>query len=165
MVTAAVNAGVTLPAAGAVPTTGDFLIEMQHSVDPSYRALPSFGWMFNDGTLAIIRKLKTTTNDYIVWQQSLIPTEPDRILGAPYTINQSCPAWAASAEGAILVGAFEKHVIRDVSAMRFYRLQEKYRDVDSTGFLVFSRHDAKALNGTAAQNYLNDPIKKSVQPS
>jgi HK97 family phage major capsid protein len=59
---------VTAAGSGKVGTTGqtltviyDDLIDLQHSVDPAYRQLGNCGWMMNDASVKVIRKIKDTT--------------------------------------------------------------------------------------------------------
>ncbi len=151
--TVAAGSGVT--AAGAAAITADELIDLQHSLDPAYRGFPSCGWMFADSTLKIIRKLKDGDSQYL-WQPGLRAAEPDMLLGKPYTVNQDMPA-ATTGNVSVLFGAFEKYVIRDVAQLRLYRLEERYRDNDQTGFIAFSRHDGDLLDAGT------DPIKKLTQ--
>jgi len=79
-------------AASATAVTGDELIDLVHSVDPAYRASPRVRWMFNDATLAFIRKLKDGDNNYL-WQMGDVRAgEPATLLGFPYSVNQAMPA-------------------------------------------------------------------------
>lgn len=137
----AATAGVT--AASATAITADELIDLVHSLDPAYRGLSSVGFMAEDATIKAIRKLKDGNSQYL-WQPGLQSSEPDQILGYPYTVNQDVASIASSAIS-VLFAAFEKYVIRDVSQVRFYRLEERYRDNDQTGFIMFSRHDGDAI--------------------
>lgn len=104
--------------ASATAITADELIDLLHSVDPAYRASPKCRFMFNDSTLAAIRKLKDSNNNYI-WSMGDIRTaEPGRLLGQPYSINQamgSIPG-AASATKVALFGDFSKYYVRKVGA-------------------------------------------------
>jgi HK97 family phage major capsid protein len=58
------NGIVTAAASGKVGTTGQTLtviyndlIDLQHSVDPAYRRLPGVGFMMNDASVKVIRKI------------------------------------------------------------------------------------------------------------
>ncbi len=107
------SAGKTAAAAAAV--TVDELIDLQHSVDPAYRASPKTRFMFNDGTLAKIRKLKDGNGQYI-WQMGNISTGvPSSLLGSPYSINQAMPAMTTGLKP-IVFGDFAKYFVRKVGA-------------------------------------------------
>jgi HK97 family phage major capsid protein len=60
--------GVTSATGVAGAPTADNLIDLSYSVIPGYRA--NAYWLLNDSTLGLIRKMKTTTGDYI-WQPSV----------------------------------------------------------------------------------------------
>ncbi len=143
--------GVTTASATAI--AADELFDHVHKLDPSYRALPSVGWMMHDNILLVVRKLKDGDGNYI-WQTGLIAGEPDRLLTFPITINQDMQSSVASATKTMLFGAFEKYVIRDVANVRLFRLDELYRANDQTGFIIFSRHDGRYLNTAAVKHLL-----------
>lgn len=140
-------------AASATAITGDEIIDLIHSVDPSYRVGPSVGFMFHDGILKAIRKLKTTDLQYI-WQPGFQANSPDMILGYPYTINQNMQATIATATKTMLFGDFSKFIIRDVATVQLYRLEERYRDVDQTGFIAFMRSDSVVTQTAAIKHML-----------
>ncbi len=140
------SVGATLPAGNTLgfATVGifDSIIDLFHSVDRAYR--PGASFMFRDSNLASLRKVKDTTNQYI-WQAGTQAGEPDRILGAPVTINNDIAAFAANAKVA-LFGLMTKYLIRDVAGFRLRRLVERYADNDQEGFVAFSRHDGELLD-------------------
>lgn len=144
-VVTAASAGVT--AAGAAAITGDDLINLVHSVDPAYRQ-GATGFMFHDNVLLAARKLKDSQNQYL-WQPGLQASEPDRLFGFPYTINQNMASTIATAAITALFGDFSKFIIRDVSTIRLYRLEERYRDLDQTGFVAFMRSDSECIQTAA----------------
>lgn len=112
-IVAASAAGKTAAAAAAI--TGDELIDLVHSVDPAYRASPKTRFMFNDGTLAAIRKLKDGDNNYL-WQMGDVRVgEPGRLLGFNYSVNQAMASIAASAK-AVVFGDFSKYYVRKVGS-------------------------------------------------
>lgn len=102
-------------AAGAAAITGDELIDLLHSVDPAYRQSPKARWMFNDATLAVIRKLKDGQNNYL-WQMGDIRIgEPGSLLGQPYSVNQAM-ANVATGQRSVIYGDFGKYYVRKVGA-------------------------------------------------
>ena len=124
-------------------------IDLVHSVDPAYRNGPNVAFMFHDDTLARIRKLDFgTTDDEPIWQPSLAVGQPDRILGYPYVINQDFPTFAASVKLAAF-GDWSKYVIRQVQDFSMVRLNERFADQLSTGFLGWLRVDGKLLQTNA----------------
>jgi HK97 family phage major capsid protein len=149
-IVAAAGTGVTSAAATAF--TADELFGLIHSLDPSYRALPSCGFMFHDTALLYIRKFKDANGQYL-WQPGMAMGVPDRIAGYPYAINQKMEALVSNvpvtAKKHVLFGAFEKYIIRDAGGVRMYHLTERYRDVDQDCFVAFKRVDGRALNADA----------------
>ncbi len=95
--------------------TADEIIDLLHSVDPAYRASPKCRFMFNDGTLAKIRKLKDGSGQYL-WQMGDIRVgEPGRLLGQNYSVNQAMVA-AATGTKPIVFGDFSKYLVRKVGS-------------------------------------------------
>ena len=144
--------GVTTAAATAI--TADEIIDLIHSVDPSYRTNASF--MLNDGIIQYIRKLKDGTGQYL-WQPGLQAGVPDRILGYPVVVNQHMQSTVATGTRTVLFGAFNKYKIRDVGSIRMKRLDERYADSDQVAFLAFARLDGNLLDAGT------NPVKCIVQ--
>ena len=63
--------GVTGGTAVSGAFTADNLIDLYFSVIAPYRNSPKCGWIMKDATLAAVRKLKDTTNQYL-WQPGLV---------------------------------------------------------------------------------------------
>lgn len=148
-VVTAASLGVTAAATNAIGA--DEVIELQHSVDPAYRA--GARYMFHDNVLLALRKLKTGDGQYL-WQPSMREGEPDRLHGAPISINQHMATPAANAK-TMLYGNFSKYKIRQVRQIVFRRLVERYADYNQEGFLAFIRADGGLLDaGTAPIKYL-----------
>ena len=151
------EAGTGVTSAVATVITADEIIGLVHSLDPSYRALPSTGFMMHDTALLYVRKLKDASGQYL-WQPGFQAGVPDRLLGYPVAINQQMEALVSNlpvtAKEHILFGAFEKYVIRDAGGVRMYHLTERYRDVDQDCFVAFKRVDGRALNTAAFKTLL-----------
>jgi HK97 family phage major capsid protein len=102
-------------AAAAAAVTGDELIDLFHSVDPAYRASPKARFMFNDSTLAAIRKLKDGNGNYL-WQMGDVRIgQPGSLLGQPYSVNQAMASLGAAAK-VVLFGDFGEYLVRKVGA-------------------------------------------------
>lgn len=147
-----VAAGTGVTSAAAAAFTADELIMLVHSLDPSYRALPSTGFMMKDDVLAYVRKFKDANGQYL-WQPGMQPGVPDRLYGYPVIVNQQMTGLTSSvpvtATKHVLFGAFEKYIVRDAGPTRMYHLTERYRDVDQDCFVAFKRIDGRALNTAA----------------
>jgi HK97 family phage major capsid protein len=136
--------------AAAAAITFDNLMDLQHSVDPAYRADPSVRWMFNDSTLKALRKLKDLEGNYI-WQPANVQTgAPATLLGYGYAINQDVASIGASAKS-VVFGAMNRYVVRMVREFAIRRLVERYADYDQTGFIGFTRLDGELLDTAAVK--------------
>ncbi|APR53357.1 phage major capsid protein [Sphingomonas koreensis] len=146
---------VTAAASGKVGTTGqtltvihDDLVDLEHSVDPAYRELPSVGFMFHDATLRNLKKLKDLEGRPL-WQPGISVKEPDVLLGYRYTINQAMPVMAANAKS-ILFGDLHSYMIRDIMQVTLFRFDDSaFIKKGQIGFLAWSRHDGKLVTAGA----------------
>lgn len=134
--------------AGATAITKGELVDLLHSVDPAYRSSPKTAWMMHDSTVGYIQKLDVGTDTGLIWQPSLQAGIPDRIMGYPVVVNQSFPIIASGAD-TIAFGDWSKYIIRKVRQFSMVRLQERFADQLSDGFLGWMRYEGK-LNNTAA---------------
>lgn len=132
----AVPAGVT---AASINLDYADLIELEHSIDPAYRAAGA-QWMFHDTTLALLKQIKAAEDGRPLWLPGLAVNAPDTLLGYGYVINQSMPQ-AAAGEKAILFGDMSYYFIRDVQDVRVLRLEERFAEYLQVGFLAFLRTD------------------------
>lgn len=132
--------GVT--AASATSITADEILELVHSVDPSYRTGAKF--MMNDSTILAVRKLKDGNGLYM-WQDGMQTGQPNRLLGYEVVPNTHMAAVAASAKP-IVFGALNKYKIRLAGAVRLRRLVERYAEYDQDGFVAFLRLDGHLLD-------------------
>jgi HK97 family phage major capsid protein len=136
--------------AGSTAILKTELIDLIHSVDPAYRTGPNVAFMLHDNILAAVRKLDFgNTNDEPIWQPSYAAGQPDRILGYTYVINQDFPSTVAASNKIIAFGDWSKYVIRQVQDFNLLRLNERFADQLSTGFLGYLRIDGKLLQSSA----------------
>lgn len=125
------------------------LINLIHSVDPAYRVGPNVAFMMSDSVLEQIRLLDYgTTDDQPIWQPAMAAGEPDRILSYRYVINQDFPSLAAGNK-IVAFGDWSKYIIRQVQDFSMVRLNERFADQLSTGFLGWLRVDGKLLQTNA----------------
>lgn len=167
-------------ALGRTGTTGqtttviyDDLVFLIHSVDPAYRMGaraslasslaqdqqrgPRVGFMMNDASVGIVRRLKDSQG-LPIWIPSYVSGiasgVPDTLLGYPVWTNQSVATMAANARS-ILFGKLDSYKIRRVrSGIQILRLQERYADNLQVGFIGFLRCDGRLLDaGTNPVKY------------
>lgn len=152
-----VGSAGTVTGASASAITADDIFDLLHGVDPAYRGMPSAAFMMNDSTLKAIKKLTIgTSDDRPLWIPSLRDGEPSTLLGKPYVINQDMADIGASAK-CIAFGDWSKYIIRRVREVNIRRLDERFADDLSVGFLAFARYDGKLINTSA--------IKVLAQPA
>lgn len=147
VVTSILAASATQAAASATAIAFDDIINLQHSVDPAYRAGAIF--MCHDSILAAIRKLKDGQGRYL-WSSGTQVGAPDTINGAPVVNNQSMDSSIASGAESLLYGDFSKYKIRDAGDIRMVRLNERFADSDQVAFIAFLRSDGNLLNAGVA---------------
>lgn len=137
----------------------DSLIELQHSVDPAYRALGNCGWMFNDVTLKKLRQMKDGQGRpiFVPGYEAGVPGgAPDTLLGSPITINQDMASMGASAKS-IAWGDFSFYNIRDVMEMALFRFEDSaYAKLGQVGFLAWMRTGGNLIDvGGAVKLFVN----------
>lgn len=134
--------------------TYDDLIDLEHSIDPAYRAGGNCRFVFNDTTLALVRKLKDGDNRPL-WVPVPTPGMAATINGLPYTIDQGMPSPAAGAKS-VLFGDFKAgYIVRQVWDMQMVRLAERYAEALQVGFFGFSRLDAKPDDPKAVRAFVH----------
>jgi HK97 family phage major capsid protein len=132
------------------------LLDLIHAVDPAYRRGGSCGFMFNDTTLGGIRKLE---DDYgrPLWQPNVVESEPSRILGYPYWVNQEMADMAANAKS-IVFGDLSKFIIRDAMDIQLRRFDDsRYAEYGMVGFLAMMRSGSALIapSGSCVKYYQN----------
>jgi HK97 family phage major capsid protein len=128
------------------------LVNLEHSVDPSYRRNAKF--MLSDNALASIKKILDKFGRPL-WSSGISAGDPPTILGYQYVINQSMPSIAPSAT-TVVFGDLKKFVVRRVLDMSMIRLVEKYAGTGEVGFQSFNRVDSNLVvaSSTHPINYL-----------
>jgi HK97 family phage major capsid protein len=127
-------------------TGPDLLQDLFHSINPPYR--PQATWMMNDATLAALRKLKSTTNEYLV-QRSLVADQPETLFGRPVVSDPNFGTGAGTGTR-ILFGDFSSYyAIRDVGTVRLERSDDFRFANDEVAFRAVLRTDGRqVLNDT-----------------
>ena len=139
--------------------TYDDLVDLEHSVDPVYRNLPSVGWKMHDTTLARARKLKDNNGRPIFvpgYEQGNPGGAPDRLLGRRIVVNQDMPVMAAGVKS-ILFGAFAKYWHREVMDFTLFRFTDSnFTLLGQVGFCAFQRCGGNLVDvGGAVKAYQN----------
>lgn len=145
----------TTLATGATTTLGsgttgyDSLLDLIHSVDPAYRALPDTKFVVHDSFVKAVRKVKDSQNRPL-WQPDYLGGgDRDVIAGWPVVIDNSLAPVAASSTSA-LFGNFKRgYIWRNVLGLQMLRLTERYADFLQVGFLGFMRGDGRVQDPKA----------------
>ena len=157
---------VTGASVGKTGTTGqtvtviyDDLVDLEHSVDPAYRGNPGVGFMMNDLSLRVVRKIKDSQGRPIFvpgYEQGNPGGAPDRLLGRPIYISQEMAVMAANARS-ILFGDYSKYVIRDVMDLTLFRMTDSAFTLNGqVGFVAFMRSGGNLVDaGGAVKAYVN----------
>ena len=143
-ITVAAPVGKTTAANNAIAYAE--LVDMQHSVDPAYRL--GGRWVFSDSVFAVLRKI-VDGDGRPIWQPAAVSGmaggPPAVILGAPYTVDNSFPAFAADTVAAIY-GDLSKYVLREVRGTTAITLRERYAEYRQVGYSVFMRADGDLID-------------------
>ena len=140
--------------ASATAITRQDLIDLMHSVDRSYRMGASVRYMFNDKTLAAIKKLSIGSgDDRPLWATGMTVGAPDTLEGVPYIVNNDMPD-IATGEKSILFGDFSKYAIREVKGTTVQRLNERYADERVVGFFGYARYDGEITDNSAIKHLI-----------
>lgn len=138
-------------AASQTAIAADELLTLEHSVDPAYRD-PAYncGFMSNDATVLHIKQMKDGQGRYLFPEMRTATPTFD---GFPWNINQQVASIAHSAVP-VIFGAFRKYKVRLVSEIRLRVLNERYAELDQTGFIAWVRFDGNIVDAGT------NPIKK-----
>lgn len=155
------NGVVTASSVGKTGATGqttsviyDDLVDLMHSVDPAYRRGPQVGFMMNDASVKVVRKLKDSQNRPL-WEPNVQAGQPDTLLGYPLWANADMATMAANAKS-ILFGDFSQYVVRKALDPFLMRSEHYAMLKFQTVFAMFSRYDGNFIGPTSAlKHYAN----------
>lgn len=125
--------------------TADDLINLQYSVRRPYRRNACY--LTSDETLAQIRKLKDSTQNFI-WQPSLLESEPPKLFGQPIYTSPYMPA-PDSGKTCVLYGDFNYYVIAERGQRTCRALHELFALQDISAFIMLERIDGKLTDKNA----------------
>jgi len=146
--------GATLgnTAASATAISADDILDLIHSIDPSYRNKPSFGLMANDSVIAAIRALGLgSANDFPIFIPSMEAGQPDKLFGFNLYYNNDMESAITTGKKTLLAADFSKFVVRSAGGVQMVRLNERYMDELEVGFVSYARKDAKVLDSRAVK--------------
>lgn len=135
------GAEVGVTAASGTAITAEEIISLFYSVKAPYRK--NAIWVFNDATMAAIRKLKGNDGQFL-WQKALHEGDHETLLGKPVFTSPFMPEIGAGNKIAAF-GDFSYYWIGDRQGITFRRLNERYADSGQVGFLATKRVDGKLI--------------------
>lgn len=134
------------------------LIDLQHSVDPAYRAQGNCRFMMNDTSLRQVRKILDGSSRpiFVPGYESGNPGGmPDRLLGDPVFINQHVANMTASARS-ILYGDLRGYIVRDAMEVTLQRFTDSaFARLGQVGFLAWMRCGGNLLDTGAVRVFVN----------
>ncbi len=138
-------------AAATNAITADEIIDLIHSVDPSYRSSPNTAIMMADPTLAAIRKLKDGNGNYL-WQMGNYQAGiPQNILGYNVAVNQSMANVGSGVDSKVMLfGDMSKFYVRKVAQPSLYVARERF--APDFGILGYIRFDGVLANVNAIKH-------------
>jgi HK97 family phage major capsid protein len=135
-------------AVGTTAITTDELIDLYHSLSRPYRAGAVFSMA--DATLASIRKLKDTTNQYI-WQPGLQAGQADMLLGKPVIATSAQPAMTTGLD-AVSFGDLSYYYLVERTGRTIQVLNELYAANGQVGYRGWERIDGDLVDTNAVKN-------------
>lgn len=139
--------GVTGATSVAGAFTADNLIDLYYSVIAPYRNSGSAGWLMKDATLANVRKLKGSDNNYL-WVPGLAGA-PDTILGKPVVTDPNVASVAIGAKS-VAFGDMSAYFVRLAGGIRFERSDDFAFNSDLVTFRCIVRGDGILVDQTGA---------------
>jgi HK97 family phage major capsid protein len=131
------------------------LVNLEGSVDPSYRENPWSKWMFSDAVLKVLKKLVDSTGRPL-WQPGVqssfqvgapvIAGSKPRILDHEYVINGDMAVPSANAYP-VLFGDMSCFKVRElIVGTTVLVLRERYADYLQVGYIAFQRFDSNLVD-------------------
>ena len=141
-------------AAGIAAVTIPEVMDLFYSVDVSYRNAPNAGFMMNSTTAKAIRVLGFgETNDFPAYVPGMSVGEPDMLFGKPVYINEDM-ASLATGNKTIIFGDLSQYYVHEAGGVQILRLNERYADQLSTGFIGYRRIDGNVLQSSAIKHLI-----------
>jgi HK97 family phage major capsid protein len=127
---------------------GDLLFDLFYSVIAPYRASSAAAWIVKDSTMAVLRKIKDTTGQYM-FQPSMVAGTPDTLVGKPVYTDPFIPAVATGGKS-IIFGDLSQYFVRLAGGVRFERSDEYAFNSDLVTFRALLRGDGILVDQTGA---------------
>lgn len=141
-------------AASATAVTISEVMDLFYSVDASYRNAPGAGWMMNSATAKAIRVLGFgSSNDFPAYVPGMEVGAADMLFGKPVYINEDMDG-IATGNKSIIFGDLKQYYVHEAGGVQLLRLNERFADALSTGFIAYRRVDGNVLQSTAIKHLI-----------
>ena len=128
------------------------VMDLFYSVDASYRNAPGAGFMMNSATAKAVRVLGFgSSNDFPAYVPGMSVGEPDMLFGKPVYINEDMDG-IATGNKSIIFGDLKQYYVHEAGGVQLLRLNERFADALSTGFIAYRRVDGNVLQGSAIKH-------------
>ena len=139
-------------AASATAVTIAEILDLMYSVDASYRNAPGAAFMMNSATLAAVRKLGFgSSNDFPVFVPAMEVGGVDLLFGKPVYVNEDM-AGIATGNKSIIFGDMKQYYIHQAGGVQLLRLEERYADELSVGYIAYKRVDGNVVQDSAIKH-------------
>jgi len=116
----------------------DSLIDAKFSLKQQY--WNNLKWIFHRDAMKQIVKIKDGDGQYI-WRQSVIESEPDRLLGLPFLMSEYAPNIFESGNYVGILGDLSQYWIADSLNMEIQALFELYARTNQVDFIARAAND------------------------
>lgn len=141
-------------AASASAVTIAEILDLMYAVDASYRNAAGAGFMMNSATLAAVRKLGFgSSNDFPVFVPAMEVGGVDLLFGKPVHVNEDMDG-IATGKKSIIFGDLKQYYVHEAGGVQLLRLNERFADALSTGFIAYRRVDGNVLQGSAIKHLI-----------
>jgi HK97 family phage major capsid protein len=139
-------------AASASAVTIAEILDLMYSVDASYRNSAGAAFMMNSATLAAVRKLGFgSSNDFPVFVPAMEVGGVDLLFGKPVYVNEDM-AGIATGNKSIIFGDMKQYYIHQAGGVQLLRLEERYADELSVGYIAYKRVDGNVVQDSAIKH-------------
>ena len=141
-------------AASASAVTIAEILDLMYAVDASYRNSAGAAFMMNSATLAAVRKLGFgSSNDFPVFVPAMEVGGVDLLFGKPVYVNEDM-AGIATGNKSIIFGDMKQYYIHQAGGVQLLRLEERYADELSVGYIAYKRVDGNVVQGSAIKHLI-----------
>tara|TARA_R110000803_G_scaffold102638_11_gene170760 strand:- start:1282 stop:2502 length:1221 start_codon:yes stop_codon:yes gene_type:complete len=132
--------------------TASDVYDLEGSLDREYSQNGTF--VLNNSTLSVIKALQIGSGDARpLWAPSFRDGEPHTIIGHPYLVSADMPDIAAAAKY-LAFGDFSNYTVRTVGGMNMLRMNERFADALSVGFIAWERVDGQLTGPASSIKYI-----------